>query len=182
MLALGDALAMFMMKRRDFSGADFKTNHPGGNIGRRALSVREMLLKNELNGQKTPPSVFLSTLFSEASTSLLCSEVGIASVIDDNGRIIDILSSNHIGLAMILKFSDHWTVGQVLERLKMKQPEKFMLELEDFTTLVDGQISNLVAKMNRTNLPGTFVINDDGYVINYIPLKTCLEAGISSNS
>ena len=180
MLAMGDALAMFMMKRRAFSGKDFKTNHPGGNIGRRALSVREMLLKKELANETMPPNIFLTTLFSEASSTVLCSDYSIASVVDDVGRIVDVLTGQHIGMAMLEAFPSDWSVGKVLERLKMKNPSKFMLAFDDFTSESDGQVSMLVSKMNRHNLPGIFIVNEDGYKFNYLPLKLCLSAGITN--
>ncbi len=43
-LALGDAIAMALMKRKGFSANDFAKNHPGGSLGRRLqLQVKDMM-------------------------------------------------------------------------------------------------------------------------------------------
>lgn len=43
MLALGDALALCVMDRRQFSAADFAMFHPAGQLGRKLLSVAEAM-------------------------------------------------------------------------------------------------------------------------------------------
>lgn len=43
MLALGDALALAVSRRRNFSAHDFRKRHPGGLLGRQMMGVREVL-------------------------------------------------------------------------------------------------------------------------------------------
>lgn len=43
MLALGDALALSVSRRRNFSADDFKKRHPGGLLGRQMMCVRDVL-------------------------------------------------------------------------------------------------------------------------------------------
>ncbi|MFT7463134.1 MAG: arabinose-5-phosphate isomerase [Pseudohongiellaceae bacterium] len=43
MLALGDALAMEVLKARDFSPKEFARFHPGGNLGRSLMRVHEVM-------------------------------------------------------------------------------------------------------------------------------------------
>jgi arabinose-5-phosphate isomerase len=43
MLALGDALAIEVSRRRNFQAADFADLHPGGRIGRRLTRVRDLM-------------------------------------------------------------------------------------------------------------------------------------------
>ena len=45
-LALGDALAMVLMDRRQFSAMDFGLHHPGGALGMSLQSVREWMGDN----------------------------------------------------------------------------------------------------------------------------------------
>lgn len=42
-MALGDALAVALMKRRGFSATDFRQFHPGGKLGGQLLSVRALM-------------------------------------------------------------------------------------------------------------------------------------------
>ncbi len=44
-LALGDALAVALLKRKEFRAEDFRRNHPGGSLGERLkVAVREVML------------------------------------------------------------------------------------------------------------------------------------------
>ena len=43
MLALGDALALSVMKLRDFSADDFAMFHPAGQLGRKLIKVKEAM-------------------------------------------------------------------------------------------------------------------------------------------
>jgi len=47
MLALGDALALTVLKMRDFKPEDFAIYHPGGSLGRKLLKVEEVMRKDE---------------------------------------------------------------------------------------------------------------------------------------
>ena len=48
-LAMGDALAVALMKARDFQPQDFARFHPGGSLGRRLLHrVREEMRSHDL--------------------------------------------------------------------------------------------------------------------------------------
>ncbi len=43
MLALGDALALAVSRRKNFSADDFRKRHPGGSLGRQMMGVSEIL-------------------------------------------------------------------------------------------------------------------------------------------
>ena len=43
MLVLGDALAMALMARRDFSADEYRNLHPGGSLGRALIRVRDLM-------------------------------------------------------------------------------------------------------------------------------------------
>ena len=45
MLALGDALALTVLKMHDFKAEDFALYHPGGSLGRKLLKVEEVMRK-----------------------------------------------------------------------------------------------------------------------------------------
>src|SRR5262245_50017149 len=47
MMALGDALALALLERKDFSPTDFGLFHPGGRLGRQLLRVRDIMHKED---------------------------------------------------------------------------------------------------------------------------------------
>jgi arabinose-5-phosphate isomerase len=46
-LALGDALAIALLERKNFTAKDFKTFHPGGKLGQQLLTVSEIMHKGD---------------------------------------------------------------------------------------------------------------------------------------
>ncbi|MDR0753617.1 MAG: SIS domain-containing protein, partial [Holosporaceae bacterium] len=46
MLAIGDALALCLLKRKEFNREDFKKFHPGGALGKRLLTVKDLMHQN----------------------------------------------------------------------------------------------------------------------------------------
>ena len=91
-LALGDALAMVLMKRRNFNEADFVNFHPGGKLGATMLSVANLLSKH-----KEPlPLVKEQTLMPELVLVMTEGRRGHAGVIDEAGKLIGVISDGDL--------------------------------------------------------------------------------------
>ncbi|TNH03494.1 KpsF/GutQ family sugar-phosphate isomerase [Testudinibacter sp. TR-2022] len=76
-LALGDAIAIALIKARDFQPMDFARFHPGGSLGRRLLSrVRDMM-------QTSLPIVSPETAFADCVAKMTEGRMGIAIVMQD---------------------------------------------------------------------------------------------------
>ncbi|MEO0959504.1 MAG: SIS domain-containing protein, partial [Pseudomonadota bacterium] len=56
-MALGDALAMALMERRDFTLERFRAFHPGGKLGAQLVSVADIMRRGDLlpSGSRDPP-------------------------------------------------------------------------------------------------------------------------------
>ncbi|MFH0788004.1 MAG: KpsF/GutQ family sugar-phosphate isomerase [Pseudomonadota bacterium] len=62
-LAMGDALAVALIKRRQFNHQDFKRFHPGGSLGERlAVKVSEVMLKGSQIPMVSPSQTLLEAL------------------------------------------------------------------------------------------------------------------------
>lgn len=79
-LAMGDALAVTLMKARDFKPENFARFHPGGSLGRRLLSRVE----NEMHTQELP-FISSSFLLLDVIGVMTASGLGIAIVNDIDG-------------------------------------------------------------------------------------------------
>ena len=87
-LALGDALAISLMKDRKFNKSDFKKIHPAGNLGSRLINVEDIML----TGKKIP-FVNENTNMKDALKILTNKKLGVLSVQNSkkttNGIITD---------------------------------------------------------------------------------------------
>lgn len=85
-MALGDALAMALQRRRGFREEDYALNHPGGRLGRRlTLRVRDLLRAGD--APSVPPSALLMEVLSEITVK----GVGATGVVRD-GRLLGIIT------------------------------------------------------------------------------------------
>ena len=76
-LAIGDALAMAVMEARGFTDEDFARLHPGGQLGKRLLRVRELMHAGE-----GLPKVRAETPMRDAIYEMSKKGLGITAVVD----------------------------------------------------------------------------------------------------
>jgi arabinose-5-phosphate isomerase len=87
-LAVGDALAVALMKRRNFGAAEFARNHPGGRLGRRlSLTVADVMRSGEDN-----PVVRADAGVRRLILAITSKQAGAASVVDDRGRFLGLVT------------------------------------------------------------------------------------------
>lgn len=91
-LALGDALAVTLLSRKNFTKSDFAIFHPGGSLGRKLLLTVEDLMHT---GEETPV-VLAKTTVQEALFVITSKGLGAAIVVDDENRMLGLLTDGDI--------------------------------------------------------------------------------------
>jgi arabinose-5-phosphate isomerase len=92
-LAMGDALAVALIKRHQFNHQDFKRFHPGGSLGER-LSVKVSAVM--LTGEQVPMVSPKQTLF-EAIQEMDVKDLGATLVVEDHDRkLVGILTDGDL--------------------------------------------------------------------------------------
>jgi arabinose-5-phosphate isomerase len=102
-LAMGDALAVVLIKLRQFSQKDFKRFHPGGNLGDRLTTkVKEVMFTDD-----NMPVVKAGTLIKEAIMEIDTKGIGATIVVDDEYRLLGILTDGDLRRALIRQKDIH---------------------------------------------------------------------------
>ena len=85
MLALGDALALVVMEGRKFGPEEFARYHPGGDLGRRLMKVKELMRRDDRN-----PTVQSGASLLDAITVMTRTKgrPGATSIVDDGGHLM----------------------------------------------------------------------------------------------
>lgn len=91
MMALGDALATTLMKRRDFSLADFSALHPGGKLGQRLKRAKDLMHK----GDKIPLAS-QNVLMSEALLEMTSKGFGCVGLINEKGSLEGVITDGDL--------------------------------------------------------------------------------------
>jgi len=91
-LAMGDALAVVLLNRKQFNESDFLRNHPGGTLGDRLkVKVAEVMLTGD-----RIPTVSPDTPFSEALAELNKKNIGAVLIVSQEKSILGILTDGDI--------------------------------------------------------------------------------------
>lgn len=92
MLALGDALAIEVSRRRNFQAEDFADLHPGGHLGRRLTPVRELMHSGD-----ALPSVAADTPMTDVIYEMSRKKLGMTTVLDTSAsRLLGIISDGDL--------------------------------------------------------------------------------------
>ena len=91
-LAYGDALALALLKKHNFTASQFAIFHPGGSLGRKLLlTVGNIMHKGDEN-----PTVLADTTVQDALFVITDKGLGAVSVVDENGVMQGVLTDGDI--------------------------------------------------------------------------------------
>ncbi|SFT61827.1 arabinose-5-phosphate isomerase [Selenomonas sp. GACV-9] len=114
-LAMGDAMAMALMSVRHFTSQDFALYHPGGALGRRLLlKVADVMHSGEENPIVSQDKTAKDALFIMTDKGL-----GAASVVDDNGKFVGLITDGIIRRALA---KDYKFLDESVKNIMFEQP------------------------------------------------------------
>jgi arabinose-5-phosphate isomerase len=110
MLALGDALAVALMEKRGFGEDEYRTFHPGGQLGRVLLKVSGVMHSGD-----ALPLVKRDTPMSEALLVMTQRGFGCAGVVGGKGNLVGIITDGdlrrHMGAGLMETRADAVMTG-----------------------------------------------------------------------
>jgi len=90
-LALGDALAVALMKRRGFTADDYRALHPGGSLGRRLVRVADIM-----HTGRELPLVASGLAMSDVLLEMTSKRFGCAGVVDERGCLLGVITDGDL--------------------------------------------------------------------------------------
>lgn len=155
-LALGDALAVCLMKYRNFQKEDFASFHPGGTLGKRLfVRVRDMMRTKNL------PIIGIQTPLKEAITVMSEGRLGSVLLVDEAGKLAAILSDGDLRRALM---QEDFSLEHACVRYATKNPKTFTNEnmlASDALALIESYKIQLVVITDTQARPiGVLHIHD----------------------
>ena len=168
-LAMGDALAVVLLKRKKFKESDFRKNHPGGSLGERLkVSVSEVMITGE-----HIPMTQKDTSLRQAVSILNAKNIGAVLIIDEQQRVAGIITDGDIKRILMgqpdVKDVREIKVGSVMTR----NPRTI-----DREALVARAIQKMEADPGRL-ITCLMIVDGKGYPIGIIHMHDCLRTGIA---
>ncbi|HEY2682343.1 MAG TPA: KpsF/GutQ family sugar-phosphate isomerase [Steroidobacteraceae bacterium] len=155
-LAVGDALAVALLKARGFTEQDFARSHPAGNLGRRLLFVKDVMRTGE-----HIPTVRSGASLADGLLEMTSKGLGMTAVVDDGHHVLGVFTDGDLRRALDRAADLHKTrMGDVMSRhAKTVQPGTMaaeavhIMETHRITSLlVVGASGELVGALNVHDL------------------------------
>lgn len=154
-LAMGDALAVALMKVRDFKSENFARFHPGGALGRQLLvKVKDVMRSKDL------PQVNRDSKLSEIMHSMSRGRLGMTLVME-NERVMGIITDGD--LRRVMEHHEKASFDLEAENIMSKQPKTIssIASLTEAEQLFNQLKINSLLVMNESNeLQGVIQIYD----------------------
>lgn len=158
-LVMGDALAVCLMKARNFTADDFAKYHPGGALGKKLLfRVKDMLDRE--NSPQVSPDANIKDVIVEISQKRL----GVTAVVENN-NLVGIITDGDI--RRMLEKTDN-VAGITAQNIMTKNPKTVTPQ----DMVVDAL--NLMENFSITQL----TVTENGHYIGVIHLHDILKEGI----
>ena len=154
-LALGDALAVCLMKKRGFKKEDFANFHPGGSLGKRLfLKVKDVMRSENL------PIVRWNASLKQAIDTMTHGKLGTVLIVDKDGVLDAILSDGDLRRALMREDFDLNDAAIKYATLKPKElNDKEMLAI-DALALIERYKIQLLAIVENGVPVGVLHIHD----------------------
>ena len=154
-LALGDALAVTLMKARGFSDRDFASSHPGGRLGGNLTLVRDAMRTGE-----RLPHVPDSASVADAVDEMSRSRMGITAVLDASGTVAGIFTDGDLRRTIGRVTDFH---GTPITRLMTRNPrtiEPDRLAVEALQLMESHKVNQVLVVDEAQRLVGALNMHD----------------------
>ena len=156
-LAMGDALAIALMQKRNFRPQDFAHFHPGGELGRKLLTTAaDVMHRDDL------PLLRPDTHLGEAVILVSKGKLGLGVAVDDDRRILGLITDGDIRRAMErwqAQFFDR-TVADIMTR-------------EPKTVGPDTKISDVQRLQQQHKIHSVLVVDADRHLLGIVDHYSC---------
>ena len=162
-LALGDALAICLMKARNFKKEDFASFHPGGSLGRQLfVKVTDVMRKKSL------PIINQQTPLKEAIVAISEGRIGTVLLVNDDNHFVGLISDGDIRRALL---DESFSLDMPAVTFATHNPKT----IDDETMLA----SDALVLIEKYKIQLLVVIDDEKNILGALHLHDLVEKGIA---
>lgn len=141
-LALGDALAMTVMRQKGFTRADFGRLHPGGSLGARLQPVRRLM-----HGGEALPLTREDSSMHDTVVEMTAKRLGVVGVTNGGGYLLGVITDGDL--------------RRNIERGLEHTATEFMTR-DPKTVGPDDLVDDALALFDEYKITSLFVVEEDG--------------------
>ncbi|NNK63194.1 MAG: KpsF/GutQ family sugar-phosphate isomerase, partial [Gemmatimonadetes bacterium] len=159
-LALGDALAVAILRLKEFSPEDFARFHPGGALGRK-LTVRV----GDVMVAEGYPALGTDADMRRALVPI-AEQRGTVPIVDDLRRVVGVVTAGDLTRA-IERFEQRWVEVSVTE----------VMNRAPITARPDERGTAIVHRLEERGVMAAPVVDDEGRLVGMVHLHDLMRAG-----
>ncbi len=161
-LAMGDALSVCLMKKKDFKKEDFASFHPGGSLGKRLfVKVKDLMNTEDL------PIAHVDANLKEAIVTMSEGRLGNVMIIDDEQKLLAVLSDGDLRRALM---REDFSMNERAITYATKNPKT--LEVENLLA------SDALALIEAYKIQLLAIVDEKQKIIGVLHIHDLIEAGI----
>lgn len=165
-LAMGDALAVTLLEKKNFTADDFAMFHPGGNLGKRLLLRVEELA---ITGNQIP-KIGLKASLKDAILEITAKRVGATCVLNGDSTLAGIITDGDLR-RLLQKTSD--ISGLTAEEVMTKNPK----------TIRKGTLASVaLQEMEKYSITQLVIVDENKLPYGLVHLHDLVRAGLGGES
>tara|TARA_R100001015_G_C4626160_1_gene185012 strand:- start:1415 stop:2380 length:966 start_codon:yes stop_codon:yes gene_type:complete len=141
-MVMGDALAVCLIKMRDFKSGDFAKYHPGGALGKRLyLRVSDLIVQNE------KPQVNANASLDEVILEISSKRLGVTAVLDNN-KLMGVITDGDLRRMLSKSIDIKAVVASEIMSANPKTVDHDTMAVEAVDMMKKNNISQLLVVKN----------------------------------
>ncbi len=161
-LAMGDALALSLLKKKGFREEDFAKLHPGGSLGKKLLKVKDLMRVGKRN-----PIVRAKTPVRRALLTITAARAGSCTVVDAKGKLVGIFTDGDL--------RRHLRDNGVMI---LKEPVGKLATLNPLAIYQDKLAAEALHLLRSKKIDELPVVDKKGRAVGLLDVQDLLKAGL----
>ncbi|HFU76902.1 MAG TPA: KpsF/GutQ family sugar-phosphate isomerase, partial [Epsilonproteobacteria bacterium] len=163
-MALGDALAVALMKEKGFKEQDFASFHPGGSLGKKLFVKIKDLMRTE-----SLPIINTRSTLKEAVVAMSEGKLGTVLIVDQEEHFVALLSDGDLRRALMQK---DFSLEHLAIEYATQNPKSY-----HNTELLASDALEIIENERIQLLP---LVKENGDIIGVLHIHDLINAGIKS--
>lgn len=161
-LALGDALAVCLLKSKNFTAEDFASTHPHGTLGRKLLVTIEDVMARNDDVPRVAPQATIRAAIAEMSRAAL----GFVNVVDEQNRLVGIFTDGDLRRALD-------------QDIEIKSTVISRVMVTNFVSALPQQLAvEAVDLMEQRKISSVPVVAENNLLVGSVNMRMLLQAGV----
>jgi arabinose-5-phosphate isomerase len=155
MLALGDAMAVCLMKIKKFNSENFSVFHPGGKLGSALLKVKSLMKTDDLI-----PKVYEKDQMDKVIIEISSKRLGCCAVLDEQNQLTGIITDGDLRRSLSKDF--------------FSKNAKDIMTKNPYTIPFDITVNEAIEIMNKKSITCLLIVDNNNF-LGVINIHDCVK-------